>query len=196
MSQTTVFIGDSVTDCGRLNLPPYGDGYVRDIVNSGKLVDEVINVGTSGHRLVDLIARWDEDVLAHNPTRVSIAIGINDTWRRYDDNDPTSVEDFERNYDDVLAKTKAACNPEFVLCEPFLLHVRPEMETWREDLNPKIEAVHKLANKYDAKLVPFDEYLNSLIGKHTIEELADDGIHPSVLGHQLMANLWLLRVLD
>ncbi|MFM1786205.1 MAG: hypothetical protein RL228_155, partial [Actinomycetota bacterium] len=44
MSQTTVFIGDSVTDCGRLNLPPYGDGYVRDIVNSGKLVDEVINV--------------------------------------------------------------------------------------------------------------------------------------------------------
>ncbi len=196
MSQTTVFIGDSVTDCGRLNLPPYGDGYVRDIVNSGKLVDKVINVGTSGHRLVDLIARWDEDVLAHNPTRGSIPIGINDTGRRNDDNDPTSVEDFECNYDEVLAKTKAACNPEFVLCEPFLLHVRPEMETWREDLNPKIRVVHKLAKKYDAKLVPFDEYLNSLIGKHTIDELADDGIHPSVLGHQLMANLWLLRVLD
>ena len=188
---TTVFIGDSVTDCGRLNLPPYGDGYVRDIANSGRLNGEIINVGTSGHRLVDLIARWDEDVLAHNPTLVSIAIGINDTWRRYDDNDPTIVEDFERNYDEVLAKTKAACNPEFVLCEPFLLHVKPEMESWREDLDPKIAVVHKMAKKYGAKLVRFDHYLNSLIGKHTIEELADDGIHPSVLGHKLMADLWL-----
>ena len=156
MSQTTVFIGDSVTDCGRLNLPPYGDGYVRDIVNSRKLDGEIINVGTSGHRLVDLIARWDEDVLAHNPTRVSIAIGVNDTWRRYDDNDPTSVKDFEMNYDEVLAKTKAACNPDFILCDPFLLHVKPEMETWREDLDPKIAVVHKLAKKYGAKLVQFD----------------------------------------
>ena len=188
---TTVFIGDSVTDCGRLNLPPYGDGYVRDIANSGRLTGEIINVGTSGHRLVDLIARWDEDVLAHNPTTVSIAIGINDTWRRYDDNDPTSVEDFEKNYDEVLAKTKAACNPQFVLCEPFLLHVKPGMESWREDLDPKIAVVHKMAQKYGAKLVRFDNYLNSLIGKHSIEELADDGIHPSVLGHKLMADLWL-----
>ena len=196
MSQTTVFIGDSVTDCGRLNLPPYGDGYVRDIVNGGKLEGEIINVGTSGNRLIDLIARWDEDVLAHNPTRVSIAIGVNDTWRRYDDNDPTSVEDFERNYDEVLAKTKAACNPDFVLCEPFLLHVKPEMETWREDLDPKIAVVHKLAKKYGAKLVPFDSYLNGLLASHTIEELADDGIHPSVLGHQLMAELWLKTVLN
>jgi acyl-CoA thioesterase-1 len=195
MSETTVFIGDSVTDCGRLELPPFGDGYVRDIANSGKLAGEIINVGTSGHRLIDLVARWDDDVLAHNPTRVSIAIGINDTWRRYDDNDPTSVEDFEMNYDEVLAKTKNVCNPELVLCEPFLLHVQPEMATWREDLNPKIAVVHRLAKKYGAKLVPFDDYLNSMIGKHTIEELADDGIHPSVLGHQLMAELWLSKAL-
>jgi lysophospholipase L1-like esterase len=194
MTETTVFIGDSVTDCGRLELPPFGDGYVRNIANSGKLAGNIINVGTSGNRLVDLIARWDEDVLFHNPTRVSIAIGINDTWRRYDDNDITSIEDFQRNYDEVLAKTKVACNPEFVLCEPFLLHVNPEMKTWREDLDPKIEAVHSLAKKYDAKLVPFDEYLNGLIGKHTIEELADDGIHPSALGHKLMAESWLAKV--
>ena len=196
MIQTTVFIGDSVTDCGRLEQPPFGDGYVRDIANSGKLSGSIINVGTSGHRLVDLVARWDEDVLEHNPTRVSIAIGINDTWRRYDDNDPTSIEDFEGRYRRVLDLVIAASGPTLVLCEPFLLHVKPEMKTWREDLDPKIEVVHKLAKLFDAKLVPFDEYLNGLIGKHTIEELADDGIHPSVIGHQLMADLWTLKVLD
>ena len=34
-----------------------------------------------------------------NVAAPSINIGINDTWRRYDDNDPTDVGDFARNYD-------------------------------------------------------------------------------------------------
>ncbi len=195
MTATTVFIGDSVTDCGRLNEPPYGDGYVRDIVDSGQLEGSVINVGTSGHRLVDLKARWHDDVLAHVPTRVSIAIGINDTWRRYDDNDPTSVEDFERNYREVLDWTLEMGDVELVLCEPFLLHVQPEMVGWREDLDPKIDVVHRLAAEYNAKLVPFDRHLNALTKSVPMVEIADDGIHPSVFGHHEMAMLWLNSVL-
>jgi lysophospholipase L1-like esterase len=113
MSNITVFIGDSVTDCSRLIEPPYGDGYVFNIANSGRLSGEIINVGTSGHRLIDLENRWNTDVLAHHPTLVSVAIGINDTWRRYDDNDLTSVEAFEESYRRVLTATQArimGCN--------------------------------------------------------------------------------------
>ena len=194
MSKVTVFIGDSVTDCGRLEVPPFGDGYVFKIANSTRLSGEIINVGTSGHRLVDLENRWNADVLAHQPTLVSVAIGINDTWRRYDDNDPTSVEAFEDSYRRVLAATKAQGNPELVLCEPFLLAVRDEMNTWREDLDPKIAVVHKLATEFNAKLVPFDQRFNDLAGEMSMSELAEDGIHPSKLGHQIMADLWLRTV--
>jgi lysophospholipase L1-like esterase len=194
MSKVTVFIGDSVTDCGRLEEPPFGDGYVFKIANSTRLSGEIINVGTSGHRLVDLENRWNTDVLAHQPTLVSVAIGINDTWRRYDDNDPTSVEAFEDSYRRVLAATKAQGNPELVLCEPFLLAVRDEMNTWREDLDPKIAVVHKLATEFNAKLVPFDQRFNDLAGEMSMSELAEDGIHPSKLGHQIMADLWLRTV--
>jgi lysophospholipase L1-like esterase len=194
MSKVTVFIGDSVTDCGRLEVPPFGDGYVFNIANSTRLSGEIINVGTSGHRLVDLENRWNTDVLAHQPTLVSVAIGINDTWRRYDDNDPTSVEAFEDSYRRVLAATKAQGNPELVLCEPFLLAVRDEMNTWREDLDPKIAVVHKLATEFNAKLVPFDQRFNDLAGEMSMSELAEDGIHPSKLGHQIMADLWLRTV--
>jgi lysophospholipase L1-like esterase len=194
MSKVTVFIGDSVTDCGRLEEPPFGDGYVFKIANSTRLSGEIINVGTSGHRLVDLENRWNADVLAHQPTLVSVAIGINDTWRRYDDNDPTSVEAFEDSYRRVLAATKAQGNPELVLCEPFLLAVRDEMNTWREDLDPKIAVVHKLATEFNAKLVPFDQRFNDLAGEMSMSELAEDGIHPSKLGHQIMADLWLRTV--
>ena len=194
MSKVTVFIGDSVTDCGRLEEPPFGDGYVFNIANSTRLSGEIINVGTSGHRLIDLENRWNTDVLAHQPTLVSVAIGINDTWRRYDDNDSTSVEAFEDSYRRVLTATKAQGNPELVLCEPFLLAVHDEMNTWREDLDPKIAVVHKLATEFNAKLVPFDRRFNDLAGEMSMSELAEDGIHPSKLGHQIMADLWLRTV--
>jgi len=194
MSKLTVFIGDSVTDCGRLIEPPFGDGYVFNIAQSGRLAGEIINVGTSGHRLVDLENRWNTDVLAHNPALVSVAIGINDTWRRYDDNDPTSVEDFEDRYRRVLTATKAHGNPDLVLCEPFLLEVRDEMNTWREDLDPKISVVHKMAAEFGAKLVPFDQHFKAKAKELPMVELADDGIHPSKVGHQIMADLRLRTI--
>ena len=194
MSNVTVFIGDSVTDCGRLVEPPYGDGYVFNIANSDRLSGEIINVGTSGHRLVDLEKRWNTDVLAHQPTLVSVAIGINDTWRRYDDDDPTSVEDFRDRYHRLLTWTKAELNPRFVLCEPFLLSVREEMNSWREDLNPKIQVVHEMAKEFNAVLVPFDQHLNALATSMPMADLAEDGIHPTPFGHQEMAKLWLKSV--
>jgi lysophospholipase L1-like esterase len=194
MSNVTVFIGDSVTDCGRLIEPPYGDGYVFNIAKSGRLKGEIINVGTSGHRLFDLENRWEVDVLAHKPTLVSVAIGINDTWRRYDDNDPTSTEDFEDRYRRVLKATKAHGNPELVLCEPFLLSVREEMNTWREDLDPKIAVVHTMAAEFGATVVRFDQRFNDVAQEMSMLELADDGVHPSKLGHQIMADLWLHTV--
>lgn len=191
---TIVFIGDSVTDCGRDIEPPFGDGYVLEISRSGLLTGEIINVGTSGHRLVDLEKRWLADVVDNKPSILSIAIGINDTWRRYDDNDPTSVEDFRDRYHRLLTWTKAELNPRIVLCEPFLLSVREEMNTWREDLDPKIQVVHDMAKEFNAVLVPFDKHFNTLATTMPKADLADDGIHPSPLGHQEMAKLWLKSV--
>ena len=194
MPGVNIFIGDSVTDCGREIEPPYGDGYVREIARSGKLAGQIINVGTSGHRLVDLEKRWQRDVLDHKPSLVSIAIGINDTWRRYDDNDLTSTQDFRDRYHQLLTLTRQTCNPQFVLCEPFLLSVRKEMNTWREDLNPKIDVVHAMAKEFSAVLVPFDSYLNNLATRVPMAEIADDGIHPTFFGHSEMAKLWLSTV--
>jgi lysophospholipase L1-like esterase len=194
MSNVTVFIGDSVTDCGRLIEPPYGDGYVYNIAQSGRLKGEIVNVGISGHRLIDLENRWEVDVLAHKPTLVSVAIGINDMWRRYDDNDPTPVEDFEERYRRVLKATKAHGNPKLVLCEPFLLSVREEMNTWREDLDPKIAVVHAMAAEFGATVVRFDQRFKDVAQEMSMLELADDGVHPSKLGHQIMADLWLHTV--
>ena len=60
---------------------------------------------------------------------------------------------------------------------------------------PKIKVVHKLAAKYGAKLVRFDEMFTKLAATEGISALAEDGIHPTQHGHEEMAKLWISVVL-
>ena len=82
-----VFVGDSITDCGRRDSdPPLGCGYVRmaaDLITArypGHGV-RVVNTGISGNTVKDLTPRWTEDVINHDPDWLSVMIGINDVHR-------------------------------------------------------------------------------------------------------------------
>lgn len=194
--QTLLFTGDSVTDCGRRDdADGLGSGYVRDIVASGALDGvSVINTGIGGNRVVDLEGRWQQDVLAHRPDVLSVLIGVNDVWRRYDSNDPTSLDQFVVGYRSLLTQAGEA-GIRLVLLEPFVLPVTEEQIGWREDLNPKIEAVHELAREFDALLVPTDRELTALAAEVGPSTLAADGVHPTDAGHRAIADLWLDTVL-
>lgn len=191
--RTIVFAGDSVTDCGRRSDPAgLGDGYVKQLYDAlGAQRPRIVNVGISGNRAVDLAARWQPDVLDSTPDLVSVLIGINDTWRRYDKDDPTSTESFERSYRAMLDGVQA----QLVLVEPFLLAVKEEQHDWREDLDPKIEVVRRLAAEYGALLVPADVEFNRQAESVGATTLADDGVHPTAAGHELLAGLWRRTVL-
>jgi acyl-CoA thioesterase-1 len=191
---TVLFIGDSVTDCGRRDDEDrhLGDGYVRlvdEAFVAGGTPANIVNRGISGNRVRDLVARWEKDALALGPTLLSVMIGVNDTWRRYDENDPTTVEQFEADYRSLLEALPGRDEMALVLMEPFLLPVTAGKEKWREDLDPKIAVVRALAAEFDAILVPADEYLNDI--DVPLKEIAADGVHPTELGHQLLARLWL-----
>lgn len=189
-----VFYGDSITDAGRFDDPQgLGRGYVRQLAD--RLSEQtVINSGVGGNRAVDLQARLADDVLAHQPDLVSIMIGINDTWRRFDRDDPTTAEAFERNYLDIARQITDA-GAGLVLLEPFVLAVTDEQATaWRQDLEPRIETVHRLAADFDAPVVALDTELNRLAAASTAAELAHDGVHPTEVGHAEIARLWLETV--
>ena len=190
MADISLFIGDSVTDCNRLDHDGIGDGYVKKIRDSGKVSGEIINRGISGNRIGDLRDRWQSDVMAHRPSTFTVLIGVNDTWRRYDDNDPTSAEDFTNEYRKLLQEV-SAYSPRLFLCQPFILPVQPEMSDWLGDLNEKIEGIKQLVTEFGATYIPYGDYFRELLAQYSMEELAGDGIHPTDLGHQLMANLWL-----
>jgi lysophospholipase L1-like esterase len=190
---TVLFIGDSVTDVGRRDDPEaLGHGYVRlidEAFRAGGTPATVVNRGTSGNRVRDLKARWQKDCLDLAPSLVSVMIGVNDTWRRYDDNDPTTAEQFAADYRAILSALPGREETALVLMEPFLLPVTPAKLTWRDDLEEKIAVVRELAVEFGAVLVETDEYLNGF--DVPLADIAADGIHPTELGHQLLAKLWL-----
>ncbi|GIF46259.1 lysophospholipase L1-like esterase [Asanoa ferruginea] len=183
---TIVFAGDSITDCDRRADPAgLGDGYVRLVADALGGAARVVNVGISGNSARDLRDRWKTDVLAEQPSLVSVLVGINDTWRRYDSGTVTTAAEFESNYRALLTSLAGV---RIVLIEPFLLPVRDEQVAWREDLDPKVAVVRALAAEFGAVLVPAD---TALAAAGAAADVAPDGIHPSAWGHELLAKLWL-----
>jgi lysophospholipase L1-like esterase len=192
-----LFQGDSITDCGRSreNDRNLGGGYASILAAIlGAKYPEMnlrfLNRGISGHRAADLEKRWKADGIDLHPEVVSILIGINDTWRRYDRNMPTSAEDFEASYRTILRQTKDA-GARIVMLEPFLLPVPPDRIAWREDLDPKIAAVRRLACEFADAYVPLDGIFAAAAIQREHKFWAEDGVHPTAAGHALIANSWM-----
>ncbi len=201
---TILFQGDSITDCARNreSLSDLGQGYALKVAKIyGELHPDkditFINRGISGNRVVDLFSRYEEDFLALKPDVISILIGINDTWRRYDNNEPTCADDFYDVYDKLLCRIKKDMpNTKIIIIEPFLLNTIEEYAVWREDLDPKIQMVRKLARKYANAYLPLDGILQSYVVKGNSDaSIAEDSVHPTQLGHAIIAREYI-RVLE
>jgi acyl-CoA thioesterase-1 len=193
-----VFQGDSVTDTGRDREDPesLGTGYAMMAAAwfaacHPDKTPRFFNRGIGGDRVKDLRARWDEDCIRLEPTVVSILIGINDCWRRYDQNDPTTVTEFEEHYRFLLDRLKERGVGKVILCEPFVLPVPDDRRRWREDLDPKIAVVRDLAREYQTLLLPLDGIFNSVSVYRPPRFWTPDGVHPSPAGHALIAREWL-----
>ena len=199
--QTVLFQGDSITDAGRSRDNPaeLGRGYANVVAAwFGMLHPELqvrfLNRGISGNRAVDLRARWQADCLDLKPDWVSILIGINDTWRRYDRNDPTAAADYASAYREILERTRDAARARLILLEPFVLPHPADRQAWREDLDPKIAAGRDLAREFGAIYIPLDGLFAAATTRREPAFWAADGVHPSQAGHAFIAHAWLQAV--
>jgi lysophospholipase L1-like esterase len=197
---TVLFQGDSITDCGRdRGTDDLGSGYVHLIEQTLRRQEadsgiRILNRGVSGNRVRDLRARWKADCLDLKPDLLSILVGINDTWRRFDRNDPTTVESFYEDYDAILSATRASLDIPIVICEPFLLPVSEDRAAWRNDLDPKIHVVRELARRYADAYVPLDGAFAATAVHTDMKSLAGDGVHPTPRGHHLIAQTFCSSV--
>lgn len=193
---TVVFQGDSITDCGRVRTDSahLGNGYASIVGEALRSRGATcFNRGISGNRVADLQARWQTDCLELQPDLVTLLIGINDTWRRYDSNMISPIEPFETGLEALCREVKQA-GSKLILLEPFVLPIPADRINWREDLDPRIQAVRRVAASYADDFVPLDGLFAAAACRTSAAELAEDGVHPTQAGHRLIADALLAAI--
>ncbi len=197
--QTVVFIGDSITDCGRRDAQaPFGAGYVKiaiDLITARYPERRLryFNEGISGNTIQDLHGRWQQDVIAHQPDWLFVKIGINDLHRTLD-RAPQAVppERFEPLYRECLERTRRETHARLVLVDPFYISVNTA-ETTREGqvlarLPAYLDAVHRLAAEFDARSVRTHEAFQRQLQFRPASEFCPEPVHPYLSGHVVIAH--------
>ena len=205
--KTILFQGDSITDVGRnreitdANLG-MGNGYPFMVTSYLRCHDaaedyQVFNRGISGNRVVDLYARWKIDALNLRPDILSILIGVNDTWHEKANNNGVEVPRYEMIYRMLLEWTKKEL-PEvkLILLEPFVLLSEVVEESWIDEINARRAVVKKLAEEFNAIFIPCQSILDKALEKAPQEFWLRDGVHPTLAGHQLLADAWIEATKD
>lgn len=80
------------------------------------------------------------------------------------------------------------------MIEPFVLPYPVDREAWREDLDPKITFVGRLAREFNALLVPLDGLFAQASMKAPSSYGARDGVHSSPAGHALISDAWIRAI--
>lgn len=202
---TLLFIGDSITDYGRSPAgeggsqgEDWGQGYPSLV--RGHLVSfypqlgiRVINKGTSGNQTRDLMRRWDEDVLALHPDWVSILIGVNDVWRRFDTplipQRHVMIEEYESNMRWLVEKTLPVTT-HIVLMSPY--YMQPDRkDPMRVAMDQEGEVCRKLAAEYGCLFLDLQAEFDRVMEHVHPMAISWDSIHPGPIGRVLIANVFL-----
>ena len=201
-----VFFGDSITDANRNGHVVYseneglGSGYA--LMVAGELgyhnlsAYEFINRGNGGNNVVDLYARIKKDVWNLKPDIISILIGVNDVWSDFGGvKNGVDAKRYERIYRLIVEETKEKMpNIKMMLMEPFVLSGSNTSEYWeplRKEIAIRGEIIRKIAMDYQCQFVELQERFDEAIAQSDAALFSADGVHPTPIGHRLIAEAWL-----
>ena len=197
-----LFQGDSITDANRnrANIHDLGQGYAK---YAAPLIEkampdtefEFIDLGISGNRSDDILARAQTDIIDIDPDVVSILIGINDVWHRHSHGREMTDEQFEANYRAVLERIRKETHAKILILCPFLLP-SPDKESWRDEVERIAAIVRRLANEYADAYLPLDEkFAEALPTAPTPMHYSGDGVHPNAAGAEFIGGHYCKAIL-
>ena len=190
-----LFIGDSITDCGRRDAhAPLGHGYVRKVTEliTAKYPERLItyvNKGISGDIVEGLESRWDADVIAEEPDWLSVKIGINNASRQHGEG--VSTEEYlpvwEACYRRILTRVKNELDAPLFLFEIFYIEEDVDMPRPLA-VDAYNESIHRLVEEFGARLIPTNTAFDlAVAARPGALWTTQDGVHPNPEGHTLMA---------
>jgi len=197
--EKVLFIGDSITDCGRReDKAMLGHGYVRKVTEliTAKYPEHrigYVNKGISGDIVEGLEKRWETDVIAEEPHWLSIKIGINNASRQLNEGVATAdyLPKWEATYRRILDRARNALTPGLFLWEIF--YVDTDVASPRSlDIAAYNDAIHRLAEEFNARLIRTQEAFKlAAAARPSALWTTQDGVHPNAEGHTLMALAFL-----
>jgi len=199
--QKILFIGDSITDCGRRDAnAPYGNGYVslvRAFVTA-RYPERALrweNRGIGGNTVRHLAERWEQDVIAEQPDWLSVKIGINDVWRTFDSggNGAVPIDEYETTLRSLLQQAVDSTNCKLIVAEPYIIDA-DRSNPMRAMMDDYGQVARKLAAEFGAINIRTQEAFDATLATTTPEDWADDKIHPNLPGHAVIALAFLRAI--
>ena len=192
-----LFQGDSITDADRdrSDYHNMGFGYADFVVKklTAKYPDvdlEFINLGLSGNRTDQLFDRLTPDCVELDPDIVSVLIGINDVWHRYEyEFIPTTDEQIALNFKCILERIKRDTKAKLIVLQPFT--EGNDQARMQSDVDRLIDIVDSLAEKYADTYVRTGEIIHEDEHYGTEHYFTRDGVHPNSTGAEFIADLYV-----
>lgn len=194
-----LFQGDSVTDGGRDrrnyhdlggSYPRYASRYIKEMFPD--IGFEFINQGISGNRTGQLFDRLYTDAIQLEPDIISLLIGVNDVWHRYDSNHvETTDEQIEANYRSILISLRKHTDSKIVIMSPYVLDF-DGMRQIRDDVKRITPVIEKLAGEFADVYIPLDTLMDNMQKMQAEEEngLSKDGVHPTAKGAEYIGRVY------
>lgn len=199
--QKIVFIGDSITDCGRRDAnAPFGNGYmnlVRSFVDARypELALSWANRGIGGDTVRHLDARWEQDVIAEQPDWLSVKIGINDVWRTFDSagGGAVPIAEYETTLRTLLQRAVDATGCKLIVAEPYIIDADTTnpMRVMMDDYGL---VARRIAAEFGAIDIRTQEAFDKALETTVPEDWAGDKIHPNLPGHAVIALAYLRAI--
>lgn len=205
--QTILFQGDSITDAIRCRENDHyrGSGYATlvtaELARRSPGQVRCLNRGVSGDKVVDVLARMKHDILNLRPDVMSLLIGVNDVWAELDHQGGVSVPLYEQTLELLLRELRRVLpDTRVMLLQPFVLEGRAtratedqpdRWEQFRTGVAERAEAMARIAVRYDLPCISLQADFNDLARRYGTDWLVEDGVHPTIAGHSLIAQRWL-----
>ena len=196
--KTFLFQGDSITDAGRRR-----DEYGKDSYGYPTFVEGIlgakypnafdfINMGVSGNRSVDMLARIKEDAINYKPDVLTVLIGVNDVWHELGGRRNGIDADLYFTYYEMFVTQvlKMCPKTKIFILEPFVLKASATEKDWnifKNEVHLRAVKAKELAEKYSLPFIPLQETFDELTETAPADHWLKDGVHPAPAGHYLIA---------
>lgn len=146
--------------------------------------------GIASNRSYNVYDRLTADCISLKPDIIVMLIGVNDAWENYvPEQYPPLLRPLEPHMKEIYRRLKTELpDTKVITLLPFLIDTVPEKAPFHKVLDEFCIKLREYAEGNADEIIDMQAVYNEAQKTASSFELARDGVHPTELGHSIMAN--------